>query len=118
MPDGAKFFVYSNDRRHSIGAFTSANNNGDKNNIQGFATGLVYGDQVTLEYYLPTDVKDVGVISVVYVIHGYRYILLPDSEKAGYGQSGSCNVNVNCSEGADWQNEKNAVALILVSGNR
>ena len=29
LPDGAKFFVYSNTRKHSIGAFTSANNNGD-----------------------------------------------------------------------------------------
>ena len=30
LPDGVKFFIYSNDRRHSIGAFTSANNKGDK----------------------------------------------------------------------------------------
>lgn len=118
IPDGAKFFVYSNDRRYSIGAFTSINNNGDRKDIQGFATGLVYGDQVTLEYYLPDDVKEIGIISVAYVVHGYRYILLPNSEKAGYGQSGDCQVNVNCTEGQNWQNEKNAVAMILVNGNR
>ena len=116
IPDGAKFFVYSIDQKHSIGAFTSANNNGDKNDIQGFATGLVYGDQITLEYYLPKEVKETGVISIAYVVHGYRYIVLP--EAGGYGYSGGCQVNVNCSEGANWQNEKNAVALILVNGSR
>jgi len=118
IPEGAKFWVYSNDRKHSIGAFTSANNNGDRNDIQGFATGLIYGDQVTLEYWLPKEVKEIGMISVAYVVHGYRYILLPDAEYAGYGESGSCQVNVNCSEGLNWQNEKNAVALILVNGYR
>lgn len=119
IPDSAKFFIYSNDRKHSIGAFTSVNNKGDRKDIQGFATGLVYGDQVTLEYWLPSDAKEVGVISVAYVIHGYKYILLSDDEMyAGYGQSGNCQVNVNCNEGRNWQNEKNAVAMILVDGDR
>ena len=36
LPEGAKFFIYSNDRKHSIGAFTSANNQGSRNDIQGF----------------------------------------------------------------------------------
>ena len=118
IPEGCKFFVYGNDRKHSIGAFTSANNKGDEKNIQGFATGLVYSDQVTLEYYLPKEAEEIGVISVAYAVHGYRYIFLPDNEKAGYGQSGNCQVNVNCSEGQNWQNEKNAVAMILVNGDR
>jgi hypothetical protein len=42
IPDGAKFFVYSNDQKHCIGAITSVNNKGDRKDIQGFATGLVY----------------------------------------------------------------------------
>jgi len=115
LPDGAKFFVYSNDRRHSIGAFTSVNNKGSSDDVQGFATGLVYGDQVTLEYYLPKDTKENGVVSVAYVVQGYRFIPLPDKL---YGQSGSCNININCAQGQNWQNEKNAVAMILVNGNR
>ena len=117
LPEGAKFWVYGSDRKHSIGAFTSANNNGGSDHIQGFATGLIYGNQVILEYYLPNGAKETGVISLAYVVHGYRYILLPD-RSVGYEQSGPCHVNVNCEEGADWQHEKNAVALILVNGNR
>ena len=33
IPDGAKFWIYSNNRKHNKGAFTSANNNGDRNDI-------------------------------------------------------------------------------------
>ncbi|MDR0438060.1 MAG: S1 family peptidase [Bacteroidales bacterium] len=115
IPNGAKFFVYSNDRKQSIGAMTSVNNKGTKNDEQGFATGLIYGDQIILEYYLPNHVQETGLISIAYVVHGYRYILLPDNHEKS---SGSCNINVNCPQGQDWQDEKNAVALILVNGNR
>ena len=117
IPEGSKFFVYSNDHRYSIGAFTSENNKGEKDFIQGFATGLIYSDQVILEYFLPSEVNEVGVISIAYVVQGYRYILLPENNR-GYGDSGNCQVNINCREGQDWQNEKNAVAMILVNGNR
>jgi hypothetical protein len=71
-----------------------------------------------LEYYLPKRVKEQGIISIAYVVHGYRYINLPELLEAGFGTSGSCQVNINCSEGVNWQQEKNAVAMILVNGNR
>ena len=44
LPDGAKFFIYSENKKHSIGAFTSRNNKGTKENLRGFATGLIYND--------------------------------------------------------------------------
>jgi hypothetical protein len=113
LPDGAKYFIYSNDRKHSIGAFTSANNKASG----GFATGLVYGDRITLEYVLPKSTKETGKISISYVVHGYRYIQLPETDKS-YNGSGSCNININCTEGDNWQNEKNAVAMIVVNGYR
>jgi hypothetical protein len=116
LPERAKFFVYSSDKKHSIGAFTSINNKGTKENPQGFATGLVYGDKITLEYYQPKEVTDEGIISIAYAVHGYRYIYPPESSE-NITASGACQVNVNCSEGENWQNEKNAVALILVNGN-
>ncbi|MDR2968270.1 MAG: serine protease, partial [Tannerellaceae bacterium] len=118
LPDGAKLFIYSNDWKHTIGAFTSVNNTGEENDIQGFATGLVYGDQITLEYYLSGGVMKTGVISIAHVVHGYRFIYLSDNETRDYGDSQSCNININCAQGQDWQNEKNAVAMILVNGDR
>jgi hypothetical protein len=115
IPKGGKFFVYSKDKKRAIGAFTNRNNKGDRDHVRGFATGLIYSDDVVLEYYQPKEASSDAIISVEYVVHGYRYINI---EEAGFGQSGPCMVNVNCEEGQDWQNEKIAVAMILVNGNR
>lgn len=114
VPEGGKFFVYSKDRKHTIGAFTSRNNKGDRENIRGFATGLIYGDNVVLEYYQPKEVTADAIISIAKVVHGYRYIRIND----GYGLSDTCMVNINCEAGQDWQYEKKAVAMIVVDGNR
>ena len=110
IPEGGKFFIYSKDRKYAIGAFTSRNNKGDRENIRGFATGLIYGDNVILEYYQPKEVTTDAIISIAKVVHGYRYF--------GFGASGDCMVNINCSEGQNWQNEKKAVALIIIDGER
>jgi hypothetical protein len=115
IPNGAKFFVYGKDRKQIIGAMTSINNKGEKNNVRGFATGLIHGDQITLEYYLSKNVQETGIISIAKVVHGYRNI---SKSSRSFGDSGPCQVNINCNEGNNWQNEKNAVALILVEGFR
>ena len=115
LPEGGKLFIYSKDKSHSIGAFTSRNNKGDRDNVRGFATGLVYGDDVILEYYQPQNVTEEAIISIDYVVHGYRYIIINDMTMRS---SGSCQVNVNCPEGQNWQKEKKAVAMVIANGNR
>lgn len=115
IPEGGKFFVYSKDKKQYIGAFTSKNNKGNRENVRGFATGLVYGNDVVLEYYQPKEVTIDAIISIEFIVHGYRYINI---SKASSSLSGNCMVNVNCEEGQNWQYEKNAIALILVNGNR
>lgn len=117
IPDGGKFFVYSKDKKFSIGAFTSKNNKGDRNHLRGFATGLVFGNDVILEYYQPKDIKTDAVISIDFVVHGYRFIKVGHNGNA-FDSSGCCMVNINCEEGQEWQNEKKAVAMILVNGER
>ena len=79
---------------------------------------MLYGDTLVVEYYLPREVEESGIISIAGVVHGYRYINIPSYSTQSLGSSGGCQVNVNCPEGANWQEEKNAVALILVNGNR
>ena len=115
IPQSGKFFVYSKDRNHCIGAFTSKNNKGDSLDVRGFATGLVYGNDIILEYYQPKEVTSEAIISIEYVVHGYRYICL---DQRLLGSSCSYMVNVNCEEGENWQNEKKAVAMIIVNGYR
>ena len=126
LPAGAKFFVYGYDKKHHIGAFTTINNKGTKDNIEGFATELIYSDTIILEYYLPKSSSEEGIISISGVIQGYRNI--NSSARLGYGNvpgqgwddmgfnwSGRCHVNINCPEGNAWQNEKRAIALVVSS---
>ncbi|MCH8014040.1 MAG: hypothetical protein IH823_04525 [Candidatus Dadabacteria bacterium] len=121
LPEKGQLYIYNYSRTHYIGGFTDRNNQGSRDNPGKFATGLVYGDRIILEYYEPYGVKEEGKISISSVIHGYRYINILGALGAteDFGDSGPCQVNVNCSpEGNNWQNEKASVALILVSGNR
>lgn len=113
IPEGGKLFVYSKDRKQSIGAFTYKNNKGGRENIRGFATGLIYGSDVVLEYYQPKEVLTDAIISIEYIVHGYRFVNF--GEKS-FGDAGSCMVNINCEEGQNWQNEKKAVARIIIEG--
>jgi hypothetical protein len=120
LPDGGKLYMYSVDRKHIIGGFTSVNNKGDLVNLKGFGTGLVYGDDIIIEYQEPQEVNHSAIISISGIVHGYRYINVPNqyNKTDDFGNSGSCEVNVNCSEGVNWQNQKKGIALILVGGSR
>ncbi|MFC2086424.1 trypsin-like peptidase domain-containing protein, partial [Bacteroidota bacterium] len=111
IPEGAKLFVYNKPKDNYIGAFTSRNVKNDKT----FATFLVKGESIIVEYYEPASVKGLGKIAISKVIHGYKDFY--SKLNKGYGSSGSCNNNANCPEGEGWQNEKRSVAMILLSSN-
>ena len=118
IPEGAKFFVYNADKTFCIGAFTSFNNKGTRENPVDFATGFVAGEDIVLEYYEPIGVET-GIVSVERVIYVYKNVLVTQSNVmrgVTPGISKSCNVNINCPEGASWQKEKRAVAAIY-NGN-
>ena len=110
IPDGAEFFVYSDDVEMVLGAFTSFNHKPHG----GFSTAPVKGDKIILEYNQPSNASFDGNISISTIAHDYRNVFF--NEERGYGDSGSCNNNVACSVGDDWQDEIRSVAMILTSG--
>ena len=114
MPPGARFFVYNEDRSYVIGAFTERNNK----DYGGFATAPVPGDASIVEYHEPAGTIEPGIVSIRRVIHAYRdlFAMGADKDADGFGSSGSCNNNVNCPEGAEWVDQKRAVAMVLTSG--
>ena len=114
IPEGGKLFIFSSDKKQSIGAFTHRNNKGDRINPRGFATGLLYNDKIILEYYQPICAKSEPIISISSVVHGYRNIDWSMRQIFGFGHAESCQININCSEGDNWQDEKRAVARILI----
>ncbi|MCC6961853.1 MAG: trypsin-like peptidase domain-containing protein, partial [candidate division Zixibacteria bacterium] len=111
LPEGAKLFVYNRDRTDLIGAFTARNNKPHGE----MATAPVRGDEITVEYYEPADVVYDGEVTISRVVHAYRDIFKITKDALDFGSSGSCNNNVNCPEGAPWQKEKRAVAMVLLS---
>ena len=113
IPEGAKFFIYSNDYQYQLGAFTSKNNRGKKEDNEGFATGLIHSDNITMEYLVPKELEDVGIISICNVVHGYKNIDFTDNSDRGFGDSWKKGTNINCPSGAAWQKEKNAVVRVL-----
>ncbi|QNL22420.1 T9SS type A sorting domain-containing protein [Hyphobacterium sp. CCMP332] len=105
IPKGGKLFLYNKDRSYLLGAFTSSNNT-DEN--PEFATGLIPGEKLVLEYNSPISSPDPK-IEISSVIHGYKNFFL-------FGDSGPCNNNVNCPEGLDWVDQTNSVAMIVLAG--
>jgi lysyl endopeptidase len=106
LPPGATLFVYAPDQSQIGGAFTHENNK----EWGTLALDMLATDSLIIEYYEPYNAPFTGSIQVGRVTHGYR------SPLRDFGDSGSCNNNVNCPEGAPWQTEKRSVLLILVNG--
>jgi hypothetical protein len=113
LPDGAKFFVYSEETGQCIGAITSEYIEGSRDKPIEFATTMVYGENVVFEYYQPASVKTQAVISISRIDYGYRYVDNPYASKLrSIGDALSCQININCPQGDDWYKEKRAVARI------
>ncbi|HRS54407.1 MAG TPA: trypsin-like peptidase domain-containing protein [Bacteroidales bacterium] len=112
LPHGAKLFLYTPDYKNIIGAFTYRNNQDDGI----FATTVLPGERIILEYFEPYTVVKKGTFSIYKLIYGYKDIFF-NKETKGYGSSGACNINVNCPDGLAWQDEKRAVVMILLKNN-
>ncbi|MBR4804776.1 MAG: trypsin-like peptidase domain-containing protein, partial [Bacteroidales bacterium] len=112
MPDGGRMFIYTPDRKYVTGAFTEKSNNPE----HVFSTSLYPGSSVIIECYEPVSQRGNTELSVKTVVHGYRDMLFK-TDKGDYGSSGTCNININCPAGNDWQMEKRGVALILRGGS-
>jgi hypothetical protein len=109
IPAGGNLFLYSADKKQIIGAFSSNTNSADKS----FATEMIKGEEVILEYSEPfaLSVKPQIVINEV----GYVYRTADRFfNMRGFGTSDTCEVNVNCPEGEEWQYQKNGVVRIIV----
>lgn len=117
LPEGATLYLYNQTKTHVIGGFTSKNNNSPREENVPYATGLIFGDHITLEYYEPQGVEQTAVLDIAQVVHGYRKINLTSDER-WLNDSGPCQININCPDGDDWQFFKSSVALIMVGGSR
>ncbi len=110
LPEGGELFVYSKDQSQVIGAFTSLNNHESKS----FATELIYGDEMVIEYFQPNEVEEEAVFEISEIGYAYRDCGYDMTKSVGFGASGWCNVNVNCPEGDNYRDAQRGVVRIQI----
>ncbi len=128
LPQGGEFYIWNTSKTKCLGAFTSDNNSSDGM----FATDYVYDDEMILEYYQPKSVKETAKINIGSIGYFYRDVFNFEQKKAliedfdetvlsvqnlpykDYRESGSCNVNVNCSEGDNFRDVQRSVVRMLI----
>lgn len=91
-------------------SITSKENN--ENNI--WATRVYQGDSLILVLKEPLAKNEGSIVKISKVNFGYKKYGI---QYGNPGASASCEINVNCTLGNGWDNEKNAVALIVANGN-
>jgi len=111
LPKDSRLYIYNEQKTVIQGPYTSDNNTKDGK----LSSDLIEGSAIILEYFEADNVKEKPEISISKVVHAYRN-LFSNSTKS-YDSSESCNIDVNCPEGDDWQDESDAVAMILINNN-
>ncbi len=109
IPEGGRLFLYNEDKSKVIGAFTSINNTGSGY----FATELVKGDKLFLEYSGPPQSREEPVIHLYGIGYAYRGVdfLYPEGTPDTVG---TCEVNVKCMEGDNWRDQVRGIVRIQV----
>ena len=113
LPKNAMLFVYNYQTAQVLGAYTEKNNKASGK----FSIEPLEGDEIIVEYIEPLGAEFEAEIEIGAVLHDYKNIFNQlKGEKSSVKTSGSCNVNINCPEGDDWQIEKQSVCHILYNG--
>ncbi len=107
LPEGAELNIFSADRSEFIRTFTARDNNVNNE----LWTPVIMSDDVIVELTVPEEsIADVQ-FEVAQVGQGFRT----------FGQStlksGSCNIDVACTESVGWEKEVNSVGVISTGGS-
>ncbi len=110
IPEGNEVYVYNEDKSFILGKFT--NNHIYEGQL---GTELIPGSTAIVEYYVaPGNIGKPASLTIDKVTHGYR--TAEEYVEKAFGGSGNCNMNVNCPDGAAWDDQKRGVVM-LVSGS-
>ena len=115
IPQGAELFLYNENRQQLVSVNT-------KDNPQFgtyYSPKMIQGDALYMEYVQPASVTGNPVINMDRLCYFYRGVdafvgYYANKRDTGFGESLSCEINVNCPLGNDWQVQKKGVAEIFV----
>jgi len=108
LPEGAELHLFSEDGDYRIRPFTAADNKPHGE----LWTPVIQGDTLVLELQVPAAARNQVQLEIGSINYGYRGFFEPASAR-----SGSCNVDVVCPEGNDWQYPISTVAVISTGGS-
>jgi len=107
LSENAKLNIYASDMSDSIRTFTADDNNVDNK----LWTPVIMAHDVVVELSVPVNEMELVSLALTQVNQGYRKFT-ETTEK-----SGSCNIDVVCSESSGWEQEVNAVGVISTGGS-
>ncbi|MEA3447515.1 MAG: hypothetical protein U9Q98_03565, partial [Bacteroidota bacterium] len=116
LPEGSYLCLYNANKKQLTDPYTSSHNTKPGKHT---STEIIEGETVFIEYVQPAGVSGEPQLQISGLSWFYRGVdalvgAYRNERPTGFGDSGDCNVNVNCAEGANWQEEKHSVALIYI----
>ncbi|MEN8227211.1 MAG: trypsin-like peptidase domain-containing protein [Bacteroidota bacterium] len=115
LEPGVKLFVYDPDQSTIKGAFTSGNNK--SSGI--LPVGHIEGDELIIEMQVPETMTDYGTLFIESVSHAFLDLKhISGTDQCGPGEFGcsqACEIDINCSEGDDWQLTKKSVVRVFTT---
>jgi lysyl endopeptidase len=108
----ARLFIYNKEMSYVIGAFTKENN---------LSSGIlpvthIPGKCLYVQLEIPAGQEDFGELIIGEAAMAYMPIFGGEPDR--YQLSDTCNVDINCPEGNDWQVMKRSVCRIVINGNK
>ena len=112
LEPGIKLFVFDPQRQNILGAYTNLNN---KSSYM-LALSYLSGDKLIVQLEVPSGQTEYGELMIGAVRQAYRPVFT-DKSARGFGSSGSCNVDINCTLGNNWQLAKRSVVRLVNKEN-
>lgn len=102
LPPGAELMVQDAGRTTHRGAFTAADVLPDGS----LCPAILPGEECLVSYFEPAAVRGQGRFTITKLAHAYRDVQV---------RSGTCQVDVACSEGSGWETIRDAVVRVRVT---
>jgi len=109
LSENARLFLYDPDGKNIKGAFTHENNKP----FGTFYVGHIPGEEVILELQVHGSQRDYGTLRIGSLSHAFLPVYAEKSvDENGLGTSQDCEIDINCTEGDEWQTLKHSVCHI------
>lgn len=114
LPPGAELRLFDPTGRHVLGPYSAP----DVRNHGELWLPPLEGASGVVELFWPAHLGPVPPDLVLGTVsHGFRPVFGAGEEKIGVGDSGACEIDINCPLGADWQDAKHGVVTLLSDGS-